>query len=102
MSTEDQGHANPGSADPPTRRYFVSVYVPVRARVGRVMRFGFDLFEESVREDGRRVAVDGLLTLAQAGRLFMMVIRCCWSRRLPNGPGLTSIYQSSRSGAAIQ
>jgi hypothetical protein len=50
-------------------RYFVTVYISGRAQVGRAMRGGLDLFEESVREDAGRVAVDGLLTLAEAGRL---------------------------------
>jgi len=70
MSQEGGGyrvHADPGAGQ--ARRYFVTVYVSGRAQVGRVMRYGLDLFEESVREDGDRVAVDGLLTLAEAGRL---------------------------------
>ncbi len=70
MSQEGGGyrvHADPGAGQ--ARRYFVTVYVSGRAQVGRVMRYGLDLFEESVREDGDRVAVDGLLTLADAGRL---------------------------------
>lgn len=67
MSQEGGVHADPGAGQ--ARRYFVTVYVSGRAQVGRVMRYGLDLFEESVREDGDRVAVDGLLTLAEAGRL---------------------------------
>jgi hypothetical protein len=47
----------------------VTVYVSGPATVGRVLRYGFDLFGEAVRLDGDRVAVDGLLTLAEAGRL---------------------------------
>jgi hypothetical protein len=69
MSSEGQGQVNPGIADQRGQRYFVTVYVPGRAQVSRVMRFGLDLFEESIREEGGRVAVDGLLTLAEAGRL---------------------------------
>jgi len=70
MSQEGGGyrvHADPGAGQ--ARRYFVTVYVSGQAQMGRVMRYGLDLFEESVREDGDRVAVDGLLTLADAGRL---------------------------------
>ena len=70
MSSQGEGQANPGAADQRGHRYFVTVYLPGRAQVGRVMRFGLDLFEESVREEqAGRVAVDGLLTLAEAGRL---------------------------------
>jgi hypothetical protein len=70
MSSHGEGQANPGVAGQGGRRYFVTVYVPGRAQMGRVMRFGLDLFEESVREEqAGRVAVDGLLTLADAGRL---------------------------------
>jgi hypothetical protein len=65
MSSQD--YADPGGGQ--ARRYFVTVYVSGPAEVGRVMRYGFDLFGEAVREDGDRVAVDGLLTLAEAGRL---------------------------------
>jgi hypothetical protein len=59
---------NPGAGQR-ARRYFVTVYVPGRAQLARAMRYGLDLFEESVREDAGRVAVDGLLTLDEAGRL---------------------------------
>lgn len=58
---------DPGASQ--ARRYFVTVYISGRAQVGRAMGHGLDLFEESVREDADRVAVDGLLTLAEAGRL---------------------------------
>ncbi len=67
MSLEGEGRAEPGAGQ--ARRYFVTVYISGRAQVGRAMRYGLDLFEESVREDGERVVVDGLLTLADAGRL---------------------------------
>jgi hypothetical protein len=60
-------YADPGGGQ--ARRYFVTVYVPGPAEVGRVMGYGFDLFGEAVRLDGDRVAVDGLLTLAEASRL---------------------------------
>jgi hypothetical protein len=60
-------YADPGGG--PARRYFVTAYVEGRAQVGRVMRYGFDLFGEAIRLDGDRIAVDGLLTLAEAGRL---------------------------------
>ncbi len=63
MNSQD----DPGASQ--ARRYFVTVYISGRAQVGRAMRHGLDLFEESVREDADRVAVDGLLTLAEAGRL---------------------------------
>ena len=67
MSQEGGGRADPGAGQ--ARRYFVTVYVSGRAQLGRAMRYGLDLFEESVREDGERLTVDGLLTLAEAGRL---------------------------------
>jgi len=51
------------------RRYFVTVYVSGPAEVTRVVRYGLDLFGESAHQDGDRVALDGLLTLAEAGRL---------------------------------
>jgi hypothetical protein len=71
MSQEGEGGTNPGIAGQRDDRYFVTVYVHSRAQVGRVMRYGLDLFEESVREEEEegRVAVDGLLTLTEAGRL---------------------------------
>ena len=65
MSSGD--YADPGGG--PARRYFVTVFVPDRAQLGRVLQHGFDLFGEAIRLDGDRVAVDGLLTLAEAGRL---------------------------------
>ena len=67
MSPEGGGRADPGAGQ--ARRYFVTVYMPGRVQAARVMRRGLDLFEESVREDEGRVAVDGLLTLAEAGLL---------------------------------
>jgi|SRR5215467_3769841 len=69
MSREGGGNANPRTADQGGSRYFVTVYVPSSGSIGRTMRYGMDLFEESIREEEGRVAVDGLLTLAEAGRL---------------------------------
>jgi hypothetical protein len=65
MSSQES--ADPGGGQP--RRYFVTVYVSGPDQIGAVMRYGFDLFGEAIHADGDRVAVDGLLTLAEAGRL---------------------------------